>query len=77
MASWVALFAGWERIWYLVSGIQICICCAHRLTKATGKYEKITYVLLILFYLCIKFQIQIYYNLAVTKKLKFLTDLSI
>jgi hypothetical protein len=45
-----------------------CTCCVHKLTKITNKNLKIfTHLLLILFHLCIKFQIQIHYSLAITK----------
>jgi hypothetical protein len=52
-----------------------CSHCANELIKFTNKYEKITHVLLIILHLCIKFQDQIPYSLAITKKENFLTDL--
>jgi hypothetical protein len=52
-----------------------CIYRTHELTKFTNKSKKIAHVLLILFHLCIKFDVQTHYSLAIPKKEKFLTDL--
>jgi hypothetical protein len=51
--------------------VQIEFSCNHRankLTKFIRKFEKFTYVLLIILHLYIKFQYQIYYSLAILKR---------
>jgi oligoendopeptidase F len=58
--------------------VQIEFSCNHRaneLTKFIKKSEKFTNVLLILFYLYIKFQDQNHRNERAVKKRKFLTNL--
>jgi hypothetical protein len=43
----------------------------HELIKSVNKFKKFIHILFILLHLCIKFQVQIYYSLSITKNIIF------